>query len=148
MDRPILGKAEKVDFPQFNLQQISAKVDTGAYTSSIDCERVQEVEQDGKKVLKFVLLRPGKTGYSGEEHYTQDYIYAEIKSANGVQMRYIIETDVAVAGKTFKMRFSLSDRSRLLYPVLIGRKLIAEGNYLVDVKVGEGPTDDEEARGL
>jgi len=56
MNRPILGKSESISFPKLNLHNVLAKVDTGAYTSSLDCEYVKEVEKDGKKVIEFVLL--------------------------------------------------------------------------------------------
>jgi hypothetical protein len=148
MSRPLLGKAEKVDFPKFGLKGLNAKVDTGAYTSSIDCEYIKEIEEDGKKVLEFVLLHAGKPGYTGDKLYSDDYVLAEIKNANGAQLRYIVMTEVILAGKSYTIRFSLSDRSKMMYSVLVGRKLIATGDYLVDVKLGEGPTDDEEARGL
>lgn len=148
MTRPSLGRAEQVDFPAFHLKNLLAKVDTGAYTSSVDCEYAKEVQKDGKNVLEFVLLRPGKPGYTGEVLYTDDFVHAEIKSANGVQLRYIIFADVILAGRPFTIRFSLSNRSKLRYSVLVGRKLIAMGNYLVDVTKGDGPPDDEEERGL
>lgn len=148
MIRPILGKSEKISFPQLKLNDVLAKVDTGAYTSSLDCEYIKEVEKDGKKVLEFVLLNANRPGYTGEILRSNEYIYAEIKSANGVSSRYMIVTPVVLRGQTYDIRFSLNDRSKMIYPGLIGRKLIAMGDFLVDVKVGEGPTDDEEARGL
>jgi hypothetical protein len=146
MSQHILGRAEKVDLPEFNLKNLPAKVDTGAYTSSLDCEWMQEVTHGDKKVLEFVLLRPSRNGYTAQKHTTSDY--TEITNANGVQHRYIIFADIIINGESHHARFSLSNRGKLRYPVLIGRKLIAQGNYLVDVARGEGFPDDEEERGL
>ncbi|HSE29300.1 MAG TPA: RimK/LysX family protein [Candidatus Saccharimonadales bacterium] len=148
MNRPILGKSEKISFPEFGLTDVLAKVDTGAYTSSLDCEFVKEIEKDGKKVIEFVLLNTNRPGYTGKIFYSDEYLYTEIKSANGVQLRYMIVTDLVLHEKTYSIRISLNDRSKMIYPALIGRKLIALGDFLVDVKTGEGPTDDEETRGL
>ncbi|HEU5188019.1 MAG TPA: RimK/LysX family protein, partial [Candidatus Saccharimonadales bacterium] len=120
----------------------------GAYTSSLDCEWMQEVAHGDQTVLEFVLLRPSRQGYTGKKHSTKDFTYTEVTNANGVQPRYIIFAPVIINGETHRARFSLSNRSKLRYPVLIGRKLIAQGNYLVDVKRGEGFPDDEEERGL
>lgn len=148
MTKHTLGRAEKVDLPDYNLTQQPAKVDTGAYTSSLDCEEAHEVERGGKKVLEFVLLRPTRPGYTGQKHTSTDYTYTEITNASGTQHRYIVFANVVIGGQTHRARFSLSNRAKLRYPVLIGRKLIAQGNYLVDVAQGEGFPDDEEERGL
>lgn len=148
MTQHILGRAEKIDLPEFGLTSLPAKIDTGAYTSSLDCEWMQEVDRGGQTVLEFVLLRPSRQGYTGKKHISTDYTYTEITNANGVQHRYIIFANIVINGETHHARFSLSNRSKLRYPVLIGRKLIAQGNYLVDVKRGEGFPDDEEERGL
>lgn len=147
-DRYILGRAEKVDLPELDLFALPAKVDTGAYTSSLDCEFIEEQERDGKKVLVYIPLRPGRDNYKGQECTSTDYTYTEIKNANGVQHRFVVFISIVINGQTERARFSLSDRSKLRYPVLIGRKLIAQGNYLVDVTRGEGFPDDEEERGL
>ncbi len=148
MTRHILGRAEKIDMPAFNLHGLRAKIDTGAYTSSLDCESAVEIEKDGKKVLEFVPLRPGRPGYTGEKITLSDYTFTEVKNANGVQHRYIVFADIVINNEHQRARISLSDRSKLRYPVLIGRKLIAQGNYMVDVTLGQGFPDDEEERGL
>jgi len=144
----VLGRAERVDFPELGLTSQHAKIDTGAFTSSIDCEKAEVVQQNGERMLEFVLLRPGREGYTGEKHYIKDFDYTEIKNANGAQMRYIIFVDMIIHGERIKGRFSLANREILRYPVLIGRRLIRDANFIVDVRQGEGLPDDEEERGL
>lgn len=36
----IIGRIDKADFPELNLQNINLKVDTGAYTSTIHCHDI------------------------------------------------------------------------------------------------------------
>jgi hypothetical protein len=47
-----LGRSDRVDLPGLGLFNIHAKIDTGAYTSSLHCSRAEV--KDG--VLEFVLL--------------------------------------------------------------------------------------------
>lgn len=144
----ILGRAERIDFPDLGLESQMAKIDTGAFTSSIDCEHTAVVERDGEQVLEFVLLRPGREGYTGKKHYIKDFDYSEIKNANGAQKRYIIFVDIIIHGEQLRGRFSLANREILRYPVLIGRRLLRDAAFVVDVRQGEGYPDDEEERGL
>jgi hypothetical protein len=144
----ILGRAERVDFPEFGLNGQMAKIDTGAFTSSVDCEHIQVVKKDGVDVLEVVFLRPGRDGYTGEKKYLTDFEHTEIKNANGVQQRYVIFTDMIIHGEQAKARFSLANRSALRYPVLVGRRFLRDTEYVVDVRKGEGFPDDEERRGL
>jgi hypothetical protein len=144
----VLGRAERIDFPGFGLNQLMSKIDTGAFTSSIDVEHVAVVERDGKSVLEVVFLRPGREGYTGEKCYIEEFERSEIKNSNGSQMRYIVFSDLVIRGETYRGRFSLADRSILRYPVLIGRRLLRDAKFVVDVNQGEGYPDDEEERGL
>lgn len=144
----ILGRAVRVDFPALGLMHQMSKIDTGAFTSSIDCEYAAVVERDAKEVLEVVLLRPGREGYTGKKHYITDFDRTEIRNSNGAQERFIIFIDVVIKGQAYSGRFSLADRSILRYPVLIGRRLLRDANFVVDVNAGEGYPDDEEERGL
>lgn len=144
----VIGRAIRIDLPAFNLRNLPAKVDTGAYSASIDCERAQVIEHDGRQLLEFILLRPGRDGYTGQTQRTDHFERTEVKNANGVQQRFVIFTDVMVDGQQTQCRFTLTDRSALRYPVLIGRRFLREAHYLVDVRQGEGLPDDEEERQL
>lgn len=144
----ILGRSEKVDFPDLGINDLMAKIDTGAYTSSIDCEQARVIHRDGGEVLEFVLLHPGRKGYTGEKLFSKEFERAKIKNANGKQERYVVYIDMIIKQERIKGRFSLANRSALRYPVLVGRRLLREGAFMVDVRQGEGLPNDEEDRGL
>ena len=44
MEKIVIGRFEKADFPLLDLENISIKIDTGAYTSSIHCDNIVEKE--------------------------------------------------------------------------------------------------------
>lgn len=144
----VLGRAERVHFAAYRQYDLPAKVDTGAYSSSIDFSLADVVTRDGQKGLEFVLLHPGKPGYTGRTEFTTDFEVTEVKNANGVQNRYVIFPDMTLNGEVRRTRLTLADRSVLRYPVLIGRRFIREAASVVDVTLGKGLPDDEEERDL
>ena len=57
--KKIIGRKEKIDLNEWGITGITAKIDTGAYTSSIHCEYVREIRDGEKRVLHFIVLAPG-----------------------------------------------------------------------------------------
>lgn len=123
-----------VDFPVLELFGIEAKIDTGAYTSAIHCSDVHvETKPDGRKVICFELLDPSHPAYNHRRFEFEDFSVRDIKNSFGdVQERYIIRTLIRIYEEMHEAEFSLSDRSDMKYPVLIGRALI-QFRYVVDV---------------
>ena len=53
----ILGRSEPISFPKLNIEDVPAKIDTGAYRSAIHCTKAKVVTQeDGTEILRFTLL--------------------------------------------------------------------------------------------
>ena len=50
-----------------------------------------------------------------------------------MQERYVIRAVVQLYGEELEAEFSLSDRSDMKYPVLLGRSLLRQGRFVVDV---------------
>jgi hypothetical protein len=133
-DKKIIGRRELVSFPLLQLHQIEAKVDTGAYTSAIHCSHIDEVSlADGSRAIRFRLLDPRHPAFEDLVFEFRHYSRREIKSSFGqVQARYVIRTQIQLFEEVLEAEFSLSDRSDLKYPVLIGRALL-QHHFLVDV---------------
>jgi hypothetical protein len=131
----LLGRRELVDFPAFALGGIEAKVDTGAYTSAIHCTDIRiETGAGQRPVLLVHLLDPGHEGIDGRLLKFTEFALRDIRSSNGeVQERYVIRAVVQLYGEDFETEFSLSDRSDMKYPVLLGRSLLRQGKFVVDV---------------
>lgn len=131
-----LGRRELIDLPALALRGVEAKVDTGAYTSAIHCQDVR-LEADlttGQPLLHVRLLDPGHPATDGRLLVFRAFAQRDIRSSNGeVQARYVISTVVRLFGKDFETEFSLADRSDLRYPVLLGRALLRQGRFVVDV---------------
>jgi hypothetical protein len=118
------------------LRGVEAKVDTGAYTSAIHCDEVRLVPDvaTGQPVLHVRLLDPEHPATDGRALVFREFGRRDIRSSNGeVQARYVIRTVVRLYGKPYETEFSLADRSDLRHPVLLGRALLRQGRFVVDV---------------
>ena len=138
MRRPpkrLLGRRELLDFPAFGLHGIEAKVDTGAYTSAIHCADVRlEIRPGEVPLLHARLLDPEHAGLDGQLLTFPNFQLRDIRSSNGeVQERYVIRAVVRLYGEDLETEFSLADRSEMKYPVLLGRSLLRQGRFVVDV---------------
>ncbi|GAA3939656.1 ATP-dependent zinc protease family protein [Hymenobacter algoricola] len=131
----VVGRRELVDFPQFELWGVEAKVDTGAFTGALHCSDIHVANRpDGRPVLRVLLLDDEHPQFNGRPLEFTEFLLRDIKSSNGeVQERYVISTVIRLFGEDFETEFSLSDRSDMRYPVLIGRLLLRRGRFVVDV---------------
>lgn len=120
--KEILGAIDRVDLPLLNLYDISTRIDTGANSSSLDCVNIKKINND------FVKCELSNKTYLIEKiSKTKD-----VKSANGIQKRFFIKTQIIIFQKVYTTEISLSDRRHLSYDFLLGRDIL-EGNFIVDV---------------
>ncbi len=127
-DLNIIGSTEYVEIS--GIQNVPAKIDTGADTSSVWASNI-EMGKDG--TLSFVLFSEQSPLYTGEVFTTNDYRVKTIRSSNGSeQIRYRVKLPVVIGGESFDTTFTLANRSRNNFPVLIGRRTL-DGHFLVDV---------------
>lgn len=131
----IIGRKDKIDMPEFGLFEIDAKVDTGAYGCALHCHKAQIVERDGKDCLSFIVLDPDHSDFEGKVFYTSNFTDKVVKNSGGeAEHRYVISTEIVIFDKPIKIDFSLTDRSSMKYPILLGRKFLS-GRFLVNVKL-------------
>ena len=125
----VIGRVEKITFLNWDIEDLPVKIDTGAYTSSIHCKHI--VENEG--VLEFKLLCPKTEKYNNKLITTKEYEIKKIRSSNGsFQKRYLIDTSAYFNKKKYKIKLSLSDRGKMNFPVLIGRRFLNK-KFMVDV---------------
>ena len=121
----IIGRNDKADFPELNLKSINIKVDTGAFTSSIHSCEVKEIELNGEKYIEFKLLDPLHLKYNNKIFKVKNYKVKDIKSSFGnIEQRFIIETIIKIFDQEYPIELSLSERSDMTFPILIGRKFL------------------------
>lgn len=131
--KKIIGRRDKVDFPRMRLYDIDAKIDTGAYTSSIHCHNIQVRDKDGEQYVTFNLLDPSHPHYNEKRFRVRLYAIRNVKSSSGrSEKRCFIKTNIRLFGESHDIELSLTDRSNMDFPVLLGRKLLSK-RFIVDV---------------
>lgn len=127
---PVLGWRETIALPEFGLPAIPAKIDTGARTSALHATHIELVETGGVALVRFRIdLGHGDETPVCEAHHVSR---RRITSSNGLsEERLVVTTRLELAGETFDAEFSLTDRSDMMNPVLVGRTALAK-RFLVD----------------
>lgn len=127
-EKVIVGRHEYVAFPELGFTEVSAKIDTGAYTSSMHCNSIQETEEG----IICVFSEPF-FGNNSKEYLFESYKERRVKSSNGiVERRYSVKTRIELLGKVYSIELTLTDRSLMKHPILIGRKFLNK-KIIVDV---------------
>lgn len=128
-----IGRVEVVNLSEWELQDLEAKIDTGAYSSSLHCYHIEEFEKNHKPLVRFNLLDPEHPAYNDKLFELPIFDQRDVKSSNGqVQTRYFVKTTIEFFGTTYPIELSLTDRSEMKFPLLIGRKFLT-GKFIVDV---------------
>ena len=122
----VIGSFERVTFPGFaKIGEISAKIDTGAYSGALHCTKIREEDGKNGKILHFSPF-----DHPEVEMSTEDYAVNYVKSSNGErESRYFIDTTICILGKEYPIVLSLADRSEMKWPMLIGRRFLFQ-NFL------------------
>jgi hypothetical protein len=125
----VVGSIELVDFPEFNMKDVPAKIDTGADTGALHCTKIEEVPSGNGSILRFSPFDQPKTVITADEFITK-----HVRSSNGeATVRYFITTTISLQGKEFSIQLSLADRTEMKWPTLIGKRFLQDNNFLVDV---------------
>lgn len=129
----IIGRVDKIDLPEFGIFNLECKVDTGADTSSIHCTKVRVVEKEGREFLQFRVLDKKHPLFSKELHTVDEFSEKTVKSSTGhSESRFVIKTNTVVFGQKYPITFTLSDREKMKYPVLLGKRFL-KNKFIVDV---------------
>ena len=124
MSKPktIIGSEEFVSLPELDIEAMHARVDTGAAISSLGVKWIEE--EDG--ILSCLLPNKKVITFDSFKKKT-------IKSSFGhTEKRYVVKVLINVLGRKVRTDFTLADRSKMKFPILLGRKLL-KGKFVVDV---------------
>jgi glutathione synthase/RimK-type ligase-like ATP-grasp enzyme len=125
----IIGSVELISFADFDINDIPARVDTGAIFSSVWASDISL----RKGVLRFKLFAPGNALYTGEVIKVTNFRTASVKNSFGQkEFRYKVRLLTVIGELKVRAWFTLADRSGMTYPVLLGRNIL-RNKFIVDV---------------
>ena len=126
-NRIVLGGIENVFLDPPNLE-FSARIDTGAKTSSLNAVDMIEFERDGDPYVKFHVIHP-ETGKKIElTRRVRGHVRIKDHKSES-RRRPIVSLRVRLANIDERISFTLVDRSKFSQQVLLGR------NFLRDLAV-------------
>lgn len=106
-------------------EKLQAKLDTGALTSSIHAEDKELFERDGKKWVRFVITDPAVKKPTRTRIEAPLVRIAKIKEPGGESVaREVVQLGFQLGERKLRGEFTLNNRSNMLAPILIGRKMI------------------------
>lgn len=112
-------------------ENIEAKLDTGAYTSSIHAEETELFERDGKKWVRFIVTEPRKKDSPRVRTEAPLVRIARIKNPGGEsETREVVRLAFKIGERRMRGDFTLNNRSNMLSAVLIGRTAIRELGWI------------------
>lgn len=125
----VIGRSDRVDFPELGLENIEAKIDSGAFTSVIHCDELKAHYRNGEHLVTFVVFNQDVPC----KREAKVFASRQVRNSFGeTEYRYTIKTPVELFGKSYLIELALTNRSRMKYPVLLGRKLIGD-RFVIDV---------------
>lgn len=133
-EKVIIGRTLRVDIPDLGLERFYAKVDTGAYRSSLHCEYIKIIEIDGKEVLEFQPIDSTRKVL----HYNEYTIQEVLSSSGHLEKRFCVQLDISAKGVSVRSDVTLSDRSNHKVDLLLGRTFL-NGNFLIDTSLYAKP---------
>jgi hypothetical protein len=122
---PLIGWKEHIIFPRLGLGPLVAKIDTGARTAALHAD---EIQVSGRRV-RFLIVDEG-----GKRRWFRAALagHKRVKSSNGIsELRSVIRVTLALGGKAIKAEVTLTDRTDMGVPMLLGRATI-KGHFVVN----------------
>ena len=120
-----IGWREVVDLPEWGIFGLRAKADTGARSSAIDVDHLEELDSG---LVRFRILADRSTSEHGS---LERWIEAPLVRATHVRSsfgrrrrRLFVATTLRVAGIDLECELGLVDRSQMLCRMLIGRRTL------------------------
>ncbi|MGH6906712.1 MAG: ATP-dependent zinc protease family protein [Aestuariivirga sp.] len=113
----LIGWRERVRLPAIGIGPIVAKIDTGARSAALHAE---DIRVAGTRVSFRVSV-------NGRDHHCTMRIVGRrrVKNSSGYsEARLVVETDVEIGDHTFTTEITLTDRTDMGVPMLLGRASI------------------------
>jgi hypothetical protein len=119
----IIGWREKVSLPKLGVGTLPAKIDTGARSAALHATDIRRDEHH----VAFVLPLKGR------HHHCRLPLKGlrRVKSSSGhAETRAVVETEVRIGKHLLRMEVTLTDRTDMGVPMLLGRNSIGH-DFLV-----------------
>lgn len=138
--QPIFGRYEVIKIAELEGVEVKAKLDTGAFTASLNAVDIEYFEKDKDDWVRFTpviddqklneqempLVKISRIKQRAEEGEDSD----DIASAQ----RPVVEMTICMGGLEEVIEVNLTNRGHFSYPLLLGAKALRQFKALVDAR--------------
>ena len=123
-----LGWLERIRLDPWDIVA-KAKLDTGAKTAAIHATDIKRFDKDGQKWVRFKLALdhrdPNSETFLVERPLERD-VTIKLRGTKHNDARPSVKLGFCLGGRRFEANFTLVNRSKFNYPVLLGRRFLAD----------------------
>jgi hypothetical protein len=126
----VIGWTEFVDLPDWGISDLRAKVDTGARTSALHVENIEELPRG---YVRFDVVLHRKIRDRRIHVHAKVTRRGRVRSSTGHRThRLFVETTLRLGPVEKRVEVSLVDREKMIHRMLLGRAALT-GPFLIDV---------------
>ncbi len=122
---PVLaGWREYVHLPELGIGPLRAKLDTGARSAALHAENITVYVKNRQPRIRFDV--PAETGSRRVKRCDLALADARrVKNTGGIsELRHVVETQISLGGNVWVSHITLTDRTDMGVPMLLGRTTI------------------------
>ncbi len=128
----VVGWREWVGLPGFGVPWLKAKVDTGARSSALHADEIEEFDRDGQTWVRFVVHPWQRSDADPTEVSAPLFEHRTVRSSNGAtEDRPVIRTSLGVGEVEIPIELTLTRREQMGFRLLIGRRSL-RSRFVVD----------------
>lgn len=122
---PTIGWREWVSLPELHIFKIKAKVDTGARTSALHAFSLKPFSENGNPKISFDI-HPFQHDTQSIITCVADVVDRRLVTDSGghEEERFVIKTPITIAGQTWSIEITLTERENMLFRMLLGRSAL------------------------
>lgn len=126
----VIGWHECISLPDLGLHDFAVKVDTGAKTTALHADDIETFYQGSQRWVRFTC--PQVADAPARTCTFPVFTQRDITNTSGVpQTRIVIRTPMVIAGRRWKIDISLTNRSKMRFPLILGRRALRRHNIAV-----------------
>ena len=128
----VLGWREWISFPEWGIEAMKAKIDTGARTSAIHAADIETFERDGADWVSFTAHPWQRNDDDARRVEALVIDERDVTSSSGTtSRRIVVRVTIDLAGEPHEVELTLTRRDDMGFRMLLGREAM-RGRYLVD----------------
>ena len=119
----MVGWRETVSLPDLGLEGFRAKIDSGALTTALHATNTSTLEIRNKQWVEFL---PDHNLLEKPNYLALPVLHTRrVTNTGGVsEERFIVTTRLQIGDRSDRIEMSLSDRSDMKFPIIIGRSAL------------------------